>query len=1464
MPTVIPVELPTSPVGGAPRTPWEAPTGAATPTSRSQAEALFQQDIEDAAVPYSERVSAALADTDTAYIAEGVLGIFDQVEPEDPDFDPLPHIQAVREAYSLPSDDDTLAELGSARSMAELSRAGEAIRGRLDRAKLLDGHWGLALTAGVLDPVGVLADAATFGGARALKLGRLASAVAGASGTTAVTAAADASGREATLLDYTLGAAVNAGVFAMVGGKGLDAPAFDRLGKPSFGGSLTDFLSETDKIAGANPLTRELNSRLVDDPVRRDGLLRNENAASYLRVYSNQADHLLHGWEQTLDKEIAKVGVGYMSRKFDLTGKAAQARADIEDAVAAELLRRDSEYIRFGAVSPASDARIGALADQYEAMMRHGAETAKAARLPGFKDFEGRPGYFHRAWNENKMYEVEQAHGREFLRNILVASARSGMGLDETDAGTIATAIITRMDAKRRGLRADFMGALGKADSEGIAAILIDAGVDEAVRKSIMRKIDQNLSDRGKIKYGKERLPLDMTISARAADGRVVRMQDLIDTDLTRLAENYMQSMSGRSALARVGLGGDDASLSEYKELQRLALEGDEGKFRVKWDEFQANVRRRFEGAPEQATAPRQTPEPTPEPTPAPAAPAAPEPVAPAAPAAQAPQLPTPTPGAPKLPKELAGATPNYNLGGKPFKLRFKSDVAKALYIVTGKGKSAKHDQYVNWLKSLGYDDAAIADMGAKVRQRIRMDAEGAEPGELNITLTPPRPATAPAATPTAAPATRGETDYPQDPWRPEGWREPIEDVVRTLSQVENTADALRVVKQMGNVEPALGRIIDRLLRASDLDKVPFKIVEGASAKAEGFGATTRGQMSITVGGERSVSIRGAVSPSERRLGGSTGVHPWTIVHEALHAAVRKSITLTEKGRGSAKELKLHRDLSALRMRVIAKATAARNDSALQAKMRAELPPEDFRAWMRGVDLVAGRSNIGASVDELVTWGLTDTNVQMFMRHTGGVGKAESAMSRFVAAIREFLGLGAGDTSSLRELVEYSDELLSTAAKRADQSPEDFYKEYKGTGGAVQEATRQRLTPDDIDDRMKQLDYLLGDFTGIRPPEGVLGTNAQRVKSLAQATMLSASGLWQVAETATMAWRYGAARAGAEMFKQFPGVAGLLRKVGRDPDLYDELATVLHVDFARDVRIRPWLRQYEANYLLKGDSGLDRALHYGQQAVPIINAMKFVHKWQTRVNANLAMNTLARAAHGDASALRMLQEYGLKGADWEQVQAAIKANVTMRGKNAESMNWAAWDKATLDKAMLAATRMMDDAVLYGRAGQGSSFSRSSVGQILGQFRSFVSFAHNKLLRGTIQNSGYTGLAALLAHQYPLTVLMVATNEFRKGEDVSFDEDGILDLMQKAVGYTAALGFIGDAAGIAGLSGGRGGYSVPITGLANAVPAAVGIPGELLAGDPTAAAGNAVQVARTALPFVSIMPGIAALQNALED
>lgn len=348
-----------------------------------------------------------------------------------------------------------------------------------------------------------------------------------------------------------------------------------------------------------------------------------------------------------------------------------------------------------------------------------------------------------------------------------------------------------------------------------------------------------------------------------------------------------------------------------------------------------------------------------------------------------------------------------------------------------------------------------------------------------------------------------------------------------------------------------------------------------------------------------------------------------------------------------------------------------------------------------------------------------------------------------------------------------------------------------------------KLKDADIDDRMLQFDHLMSDFTGNRPPGTVLSVTAQRAKSLAQSTMLAASGLWQVAEYGTLAYRHGAARTTAEFFKQFPGVAGYLRKVGRDPDLYDELSTVVGLDLARDVRVRPWLRQYEAN-LTARDTLLDRVLYLGNQATPILNGMKFVHTHQVRMNANLTMNTIGRAVKGDRKALQMLREYGLDDTAWGKIKKAIDDNAEFKGKNVRSMNWDGWPQDAVDAALNVGARIMDDTILYGRSGQGSSFARSQLGQILGQFRSFVSFAHNKLLRGTIQNSGYTGLAVLLAYQYPLTMMMVAANELRKGESVDLEsEAGLMNLASKALGYTAGIGFIGDAAGIVGLTGGRG-------------------------------------------------------------
>ncbi|QJD54814.1 DNA ejectosome component, peptidoglycan lytic exotransglycosylase [Pseudomonas phage MR6] len=393
---------------------------------------------------------------------------------------------------------------------------------------------------------------------------------------------------------------------------------------------------------------------------------------------------------------------------------------------------------------------------------------------------------------------------------------------------------------------------------------------------------------------------------------------------------------------------------------------------------------------------------------------------------------------------------------------------------------------------------------------------------------------------------------------------------------------------------------------------------------------------------------------------------------------------------------------------------------------------------------------------------------------------------------------------------------------------------------------------------MQQLDGFLGDFTGNRPEANILGPVAQRMKAIADATMLSGSGLWQVAEYSTIAARHGFVESGKAFMKAFPGVRNVLNNAASNPDLADELRTVMHLDLARDVRVRPWKRQHDVN-LAAGDTSLDRLLHAGKQAVPFLNAMKYIHANQSRMNANLVLNKMARAAQGDTKALAQIKSYA-PDMDWAKTEAAMRANVTYIGKNAKSMNWASWPKEELDATMNVALRMMDDSILFGRVGQGSSFSRSAVGQVLGQFQSFVSFAHNKILRGSLQNGGPKALATVLAYQYPATFLMVSLNETRKGK-LELNDAGLKKIAKGALGYTAGLGFIGGAASIVGLTGGRAGMSVPLTGIMDAPSRALGGANKMLNGEYREGSADIGKAATQVIPFINAMPGTATVLNA---
>lgn len=451
------------------------------------------------------------------------------------------------------------------------------------------------------------------------------------------------------------------------------------------------------------------------------------------------------------------------------------------------------------------------------------------------------------------------------------------------------------------------------------------------------------------------------------------------------------------------------------------------------------------------------------------------------------------------------------------------------------------------------------------------------------------------------------------------------------------------------------------------------------------------------------------------------------------------------------------------------------------------------------------------------------------------------------------------DTDLDRVIENYTQGITGRAALArqgiADESDlTAFRKQYNDSISTLPQAEQATL--------MQQLDGLLGDFTGQRPEANILSQGWQRAKSVADATMLTASGFWQVGEYATMAQRHGIFETGMEFFRQFPGARTIFQRAGRDPDLADEMSTVLGLDLGRDVRMRPWKRQHDA-FLASQDTALDRLLHMGKQAVPYLNGMKYVHAQQSRMNANLVLNKFARAAKGDADAVKQIMSYA-PDMDWGHVQKVLNRNVTYNstGRNAQSFNWGGWAQQDIDTVMSAALRMMDDAVLFGRVGQGASIGRSAVGQVMFQFKSFVSYAHNKLLRGTLHNQGVGGLATLLSFQYPMTFMLVLANEARKG-NTDLSDKHLQDVARKAVGYTAGLGFVADAAGIMGLTSDKRGMSVPLLSLAEAPGRMLGGIGKTMAGETREGAYDIGKAAAQFVPFLNMMPGTALALDAVK-
>jgi len=230
-----------------------------------------------------------------------------------------------------------------------------------------------------------------------------------------------------------------------------------------------------------------------------------------------------------------------------------------------------------------------------------------------------------------------------------------------------------------------------------------------------------------------------------------------------------------------------------------------------------------------------------------------------------------------------------------------------------------------------------------------------------------------------------------------------------------------KVAKQLDNFEKegfSFNYEITRLKKGSDRE-----LEKPAPTAIANRGAAGVANLS---GKDKKISVY--INDLNARDSLSNGLNYETILHEGIHAATMSAIKVGNlKSQAGTKLSKDVKDLYSLFNYVIK-----------QFNEKAKTSPESLNEFESKA--FKGMNNALNNPDEMVTWGLTNSEMQTYLE--GIKYGSTNAWTAFVRKIREILGLSAKEDTALSELLRISDELLSADVKQITSVTEEL------TGGS--------------------------------------------------------------------------------------------------------------------------------------------------------------------------------------------------------------------------------------------------------------------------------------------------------------------------------------------------------------------------------------------------------------------------------
>lgn len=339
------------------------------------------------------------------------------------------------------------------------------------------------------------------------------------------------------------------------------AKAMLRTAKTKF----NQWVSLRDDIARGDDAERNaFADRLVADGTRIGE--RSESAVDLKRLMKSEMDAVTAQVEKSITDELSRRGTGKV-QQFFYRKQFVQARKELEQELGHYLDYAHAEH-RAGRTPEAPTDNIKPLVDAYvnSGWAERWFDHLQAAGLNKEQMFEKSPYYLPRRYSSDKLRALMRDKGLQekdiidiFSKALRDAYPAMGRDLSRQVARTWHQGLTSAQP--RQGVM--WRKAINGMSNDEFVQMLTEHGIDAEQAQKILDASVFNSERTGsnQSKNLRKRNELDMQKDYYAASGRSFKLGDIMDTDVTKLMNQYNNRMSGRAALFQKG----------YEDLKDLA-----------------------------------------------------------------------------------------------------------------------------------------------------------------------------------------------------------------------------------------------------------------------------------------------------------------------------------------------------------------------------------------------------------------------------------------------------------------------------------------------------------------------------------------------------------------------------------------------------------------------------------------------------------------------------------------------------------------------------------------------------------------------------------------------------------------------------------------------------------------------------------------------------------------------------